>query len=185
MESSINSAKSFFLDLAIRIVILFCSSMILLIAVSFLMYGLVLGVEKIGGVELGISYILIGGIVLGSTLFVLKFILTKKRKSSFQDKKISEVESVRLWTQEHPFQAIGAAGVFGFMMAGNATDTPTTLLVLFTDFLKQVVQEKKNQTQQNNPPKKEETDQAGKERMETEGNTHSKTPWQQANSKGT
>lgn len=118
------------ISLAIKTSLIFAGAMIVLVAVSFLMFGAAHGLSEALGVEVWLGFVITGSGFLLPTLLLFMFISYKVKreaaiKKAEQEKavevltqKISEVVDVRWWIQEYPLYATGAAAAAGFTVSG-------------------------------------------------------------------
>lgn len=135
--------RSFFSNITLGILAVILAAGILLISVSFLMYGIVSGLETVFVVRPWLAWVITGGVFLLSTLLFFKIHFSKTKKipsnlsnipQSFLQKIIDATQGVdiREWTRKHPYESTGAAAAAGFIVAGKD-------LSELTDILKEVL----------------------------------------------
>lgn len=122
-----------FVSLAIKAAMIFVSAMVVLIAVSFLMFGAAKGLSRALAVDLWLGLLITGGCFLLPTLLILTLISLRAKKESREKKAeqkkaaetlsrtISEIVDIRGWVQEYPLYSTGAAAAAGFTLSGVIT----------------------------------------------------------------
>lgn len=118
------------ISIAIKTSLIFAGAMIVLVAVSFLMFGAAHGLSEALGVEVWLGFVITGaGFLLPILLLFMIVSFNAKREASKKkaeqkkaaevlSRKISEVVDVRWWIQKYPFYATGAAAAAGFTVSG-------------------------------------------------------------------
>lgn len=144
------------ISIAIKTSLIFAGAMIVLVAVSFLMFGAAHGLSGALGVELWLGFVITGSGFLLPTLLLFVFVSYRAKREALIKKaeqkksvevlsqKISEVVDVRWWVQEYPFYATGAAAAAGFTVSGMKmpnTDIQSSIIAMALALAEDVVKE--------------------------------------------
>jgi len=158
VDSLKSLVKEGLIDLFTEASFVFFGMTTLLIAVSFLMYGIAMVVGGALGGELWLGFVITGGSVVLVKLFYSKLLSLRTREESVENKtnhydkelmataafletsrnlrqSLSEMVDVKKWTRKHPFYSMGVSAATGFIIAGSLT----SLVTVAEDVLKEAV----------------------------------------------
>lgn len=142
------AVKKSVLNIAAQVSFILLGMMMLLVAVSFIMYGIAQSMNQFLGDQTWLGFVITGSIVIFLKILVSKIIRTKAMKASIKSNDIlkhqaeltkdalsktahhlkqgmSDIFDVKKWTEEYPFYATGAAAVASFVIAGGMTTADT------------------------------------------------------------
>lgn len=121
--------RTFFVNRALGILAVVLAAGILLIAVSFLMFGVATGLGTAFVSAPWLGWVITGCVFLLGPLFYLKVHFSKTKKAPSDLSKVSETLQkiievahgidIREWTRNHPYQSTGAAAAAGFIAGGK------------------------------------------------------------------
>ncbi len=122
--------RSFFSNLTLGILAVIVTAGILLISISFLMYGAAAGLGIVFVAQPWLGWVITGGVFLLGPIIFLKihFSKTKKIPFDFSEIDVNLIGKIIDATRKHPYQATGAAAAAGFFAAGKETSDITDVL---------------------------------------------------------
>jgi len=95
---------------------------ILLIAISFFIYGIAIGLGEALGGRLWLGFIITGGSLLLGKLIFSKLILFKRRKN--REKNTAQNTGLRNWIRKYPFCSTGIVAATGFIFSARVSSPP-------------------------------------------------------------
>lgn len=146
-------------NITLEIMVVVLTTMIFLLSVFFLMFGIAKGLESLFVDRAWISWLITGGSFILATLLFLKLYVSSPKqsqtKSFLPDEKliqeIIDTLDIKSWAKKYPYQTTGAAALAGFIIAGKDvsefSDTlKKILLPLLLEYLKVKLAENEPQT---------------------------------------
>lgn len=135
--------RSLLSNMTLRILAVIMTAGVLLLAISFLMYGAATGLKTVFVAQPWLGWMITGGVTLVGSVTFLKYSISKAKKPPSDFSRMSEtllqkiiatIDGVDImeWTRNHPYQSTGAAAAAGFIAAGKETS-------VITDILKEVL----------------------------------------------
>ncbi len=125
--------RSFFSNMRLGILAVILAAGILLISVSFLMYGAATALGTVFVAQPWLGWVITGGVFLLGPIIFFKIHFSKIKKSPSDFSDLSNKSEVLIHTiidatQKYPYQSTGAAAAMGFIAAGKETSPITDIL---------------------------------------------------------
>ncbi len=119
-------ARENLISLAGTAFLIFSGAIIIIISVSFLMFGAANGLSVALALPLWLGALITGSVFLAVTILSLAFISFRAKRRSSKKKaqlsrKVSELGDFMWWAKEYPFYSTGAAAAAGFALSGVIT----------------------------------------------------------------